>query len=197
LSSALLYLAIVVIWAFVLVPGWLHRSYDLAVEEFDGPAAAPYAEADMASDEYVPGTAADPEPDYAPRSTSERPRVRPPRRRAHVLQARRRALTTLVTLTAAAAGCALGGVAHWWLIAPPAGMLGVYLLLLREAGRADADAARRHADARAAGAELRARDAAQAEAEPQPTAEIIDISARVADQLYDQYADAAVRAVGD
>jgi hypothetical protein len=29
------------------------------------------------------------------------------------------------------------------------------------------------------------------------SAEIIDISARVGDQLYDQYADAEVRAVGD
>ena len=38
-----------------------------------------------------------------------------------------------------------------------------------------------------------AREASQ----PQPAAEIIDISARVTDQLYDQYADAAVRAVGD
>jgi len=28
-------------------------------------------------------------------------------------------------------------------------------------------------------------------------AQIIDISGRVSDQLYDQYADAAVRAVGD
>jgi hypothetical protein len=31
----------------------------------------------------------------------------------------------------------------------------------------------------------------------EPSAEIIDISARRGDQLYDQYADAAVRAVGD
>jgi hypothetical protein len=30
-----------------------------------------------------------------------------------------------------------------------------------------------------------------------PSAKIIDISARVGDQLYDQYADAEVRAVGD
>ena len=32
---------------------------------------------------------------------------------------------------------------------------------------------------------------------PQPDAEIIDISARLGDQLYDQYADATMRAVGD
>ena len=35
------------------------------------------------------------------------------------------------------------------------------------------------------------------QAEPAATAEIIDISARVNDQLYDQYTDAANRAVGD
>ena len=37
----------------------------------------------------------------------------------------------------------------------------------------------------------------EVEAEPEPSAQIIDISARVGDQLYDQYADATVRAVGD
>jgi hypothetical protein len=52
--------------------------------------------------------------------------------------------------------------------------------------------------------ELRRADrerAYQAEApqapEDQPSAEVIDISARVGDMLYDQYADAEVRAVGD
>jgi hypothetical protein len=33
--------------------------------------------------------------------------------------------------------------------------------------------------------------------ESQPGAEIIDISARLSDQVYDQYSDAAERAVGD
>ena len=37
----------------------------------------------------------------------------------------------------------------------------------------------------------------EAEAEPTPGAEVIDISARVNDQVYDQYTDAAERAVGD
>jgi hypothetical protein len=48
-------------------------------------------------------------------------------------------------------------------------------------------------------ARAREQEALAAQA-PQPTAEIIDITARTArdrDQLYDQYADAAVRAVGD
>jgi len=34
-------------------------------------------------------------------------------------------------------------------------------------------------------------------AEAAPDAEVIDISARVSDQVYDQYADATERAVGD
>jgi hypothetical protein len=39
--------------------------------------------------------------------------------------------------------------------------------------------------------------AAATDAESLPDAEVIDISARVSDQVYDQYADAAERAVGD
>jgi len=62
----------------------------------------------------------------------------------------------------------------------------------------------REAEARAAHAARQARlaarqraRAARVAAATERTAEIIDISARVSDQLYDQYADAAVRAVGD
>ena len=116
-------------------------------------------------------------------------------------------LTMLVTLAVAAMACILTGVTHWWTAAPPVGMLGVYLLLLREAAHADADASRRaDAYARAQAAQAvreRAREArqrARAARSPQPTAEVIDISGRTAsvvDQLYDQYADATVRAVGD
>jgi CRISPR/Cas system-associated protein Csm6 len=88
----------------------------------------------------------------------------------------------------------------WWIIVPPVGMLGLLMLVLREAARADAEAAERAAEAHAAHearlAERRRASEAAAVA-PEPTAEIIDISARVGDQLYDQYADAAVRAVGD
>jgi hypothetical protein len=78
-------------------------------------------------------------------------------------------------------------------------MLGMYLLLLREAALADTEAAHRRA-AEAHAARQRARDRAReawAARPPQPTAEIIDISARLGDQLYDQYADATERAVGD
>jgi hypothetical protein len=119
--------------------------------------------------------------------------------RAHVLQARRRLLTTLVTLAIAALACTAANVAPWWIVVPPVGMLGVYVLLLREAAQADAEQARwlaKELTVQAEAARLRPRQAWEA-GQPQPTAEIIDISARVTDQLYDQYADAAVRAVGD
>jgi hypothetical protein len=33
--------------------------------------------------------------------------------------------------------------------------------------------------------------------EAEPAAEVIDISARIGDQLYDQYSDAEARAIGD
>jgi hypothetical protein len=119
--------------------------------------------------------------------------------RAHVLQARRRLLTTLVTLAIAALACTAANLAPWWIVVPPVGMLGIYVLLLREAAQADAEQARwlaKELTVQADAARLRPRQAWEA-GQPQPTAEIIDISARVTDQLYDQYADAAVRAVGD
>jgi hypothetical protein len=128
--------------------------------------------------------------------------ARPPLGRAKILQARRRLLTTLVVLAIAAASCTALKLTSAWVCVPPAGMLGLYLLLLRETALADAEQARwQAAHARQAHA---ARQLARAESRqawaartPQPTAEIIDISARLGDQLYDQYADATVRAVGD
>ena len=118
--------------------------------------------------------------------------------RSRVLQARRRLLTLLVLLCAAAGACTAMKLAPWWASVPPAGMLGMYLLLLREAALADAEQARWRAaeESRFQAARQRAYAAWQAHAE-EHSAEIIDISARVGDQLYDQYADATIRAVGD
>jgi hypothetical protein len=119
-------------------------------------------------------------------------------------------LTMLVALAAAAMACVVTGLTGWWTAIPPVGMLLAYLLLLREAARADAEAVRRaeayarYARAQAARAAYeRAREAqaqALAASLPQPAAEVIDISDRTAeatDQPYDQYNDATVRAVGD
>jgi hypothetical protein len=119
--------------------------------------------------------------------------------RAHIMQSRRRLLTMLVTLMIASLTCTVTGLSPWWVLAPTGGMLGMYLLLLRESANADAELAQWQAQEHAAyreAARLRAREAWEA-AQAEQTAEIIDISDRVGDQLYDQYADAAVRAVGD
>jgi hypothetical protein len=133
-------------------------------------------------------------------SGSERPAIS----RGKALQARRRLLTVLALLAVAAASCTALRLASPWVCIPPAVMLGMYVLLLRETALADSErserrAARAAAERRAALARARAAWAART---PQPvlasgSAQIIDISARLRDQLYDQYEDAAARAVGD
>ncbi len=125
---------------------------------------------------------------------------RSPQNRQQMLRARRRMLTMLVLFTLAAAGATGAGLLPWWAVVPPAGMLFIYLLLLREIAMAEAEMTARHRHALAAAHKRAGARAAYESAQPpapEPTAEIIDISSRVGDQLYDQYADAAVRAVGD
>jgi hypothetical protein len=137
----------------------------------------------------------------------------PDERRARVLRARRRMLTAVVLITAAGAATALLGVAPGWVIIPPVLMLAGSLVLLRDAAHSDAERAHRlaaqaHSSAEADGETDDAEREAAAAAAPasaeapggefgEATAQVIDISARLADQLYDQYADAAERAVGD
>jgi hypothetical protein len=217
-SSSFLFVGIVAVWALFLVPRWLRRQQaqpqvevDVEVDvEFAGGygadaadqdaaagyagtsyARTSYARAASASDGYAAETQLD--DGAAPARSS-----RAPLSRSRVLQARRRLLTMIVLLTAAAAACTVLKLTSWWVCIPPAGMLGSYLLLLREAALADAEQARRRAamEFRLETARQRAQAAAM-EIDAQPSAQIIDISARVGDQLYDQYADATVRAVGD
>jgi hypothetical protein len=274
LSSAILYLAIIAIWACVLVPRWIHKPHrvpeadELPGLQYVGTAGQPdsgtrraasasgdvppaawaaastaTASADASADagagagtgaretrDGSAGSAADQrqaaEEGVAWHRVTQRRSYHSERQvpegyeahhapgRARVLQARRRLLTMLVTLAIAALACTAGKLTPWWILVPPAGMLGMYVLVLREAAQADAEQARQLAQERAAhegaahegaaqegaaqaeAARLRARRAAEA-SRVQRTAEIIDISARVTDQLYDQYADAAARAVGD
>jgi hypothetical protein len=229
LSSAFLYLGIVVIWAFVLVPRLLRRpqavpepiaEYEPAYQgEADYDEQPGYdqhnhdqhsAHQDTAQqDTYAPGIAAAGS-GYAggaayetgsgpvgPEAPAARGLVLPlPRSR--VLQARRRLLTLLMLLCAAAATCTALKLTSWWACLPPAGLLGMYLLLLRETALADAEHARRRAalESRVQAARQREHAAWAADAVAN-SAQIIDISARVSDQLYDQYADATIRAVGD
>jgi hypothetical protein len=210
LSSAILYFAIVAIWAGVLMPRWLRPSaHRHRTEEVPQEPAAPETVA----------TFAQPAPDTEDREpTAAWTAQNAAARRANVLRARRRMLTTLVVLTLGALGIAVAHVAAWWVIVPPGVLLAGFLLLLREAARSDAARARRQAHSaesteakpaqrrRPAAREKKPEvferiastpEAPQPEAEPAATAEIIDISARVNEQVYDQYTDAAERAVGD
>jgi hypothetical protein len=203
-SSVFLFVAIVAIWAFVLVPRWLRHHHaqpqsDLD-ESYDAESAPGKAEHYEQAEQVE--SAADDHPQPPRRQVAARRKSPPPLPRSRMVQARRRLLTVLIMLTAAAAACGGLKIAPVWVCIPPATVLCVYVLLLREASRADAEKVQRYADAQArearlqAAARRRAHEAALAEA-AQPSAEIIDISGRVGDQLYDQYADAEVRAVGD
>lgn len=249
MSSAILYLAIVVIWVCILVPRWVRRTHQVVRESpkpadldedltSEVPSSGIDAAAAMISDrlaevpqrmatgflrslressERWPGST-DPAGSvtyqsvqsvqsvayqsvaYRSAAGGAQPPVlvRPQIGRGRILQARRRMMTTLVALAIAAVACAASGLTSAWVCLPPAGMLGMYVLLLREAARCDAESAYRHLEAsRARAVRQRAHQAWEAAREPEPTAQIIDISRRVGDQLYDQYADATVRAVGD
>ena len=160
--------------------------------------------------------------------SGEPPGMADSERRARVVRGRRRMLWMLLVLTGIAAGLAYLGLAAWWIVVPPVVLLFGYLLLLREAAHADAEARERAAVMAQRAREADARQAREAEAERAADAqreqarraaqagtppggstpvwaahetlshaEIIDISERVGDQLYDQYADAKLRAVGD
>ena len=234
MSSAILYLAIVAIWAVVLVPRWLHpRSAQPEpaepVPEDAEPvqeAVEPVPRAGEPVSRAADGDRADPARGGDPELTERLDEPAPAfpssaERRASILQARRRMLTALVVLTAGAVGLAVTGIAASWVIVPPVMLLAGFFVLLREAARCDAERARhalrnrRAATAAVAGQEpVSFRDdvaarpsqelagpapaaAVATDAEPPPDAEVIDISARVSDQVYDQYSDAAERAVGD
>ena len=218
MSSAFLYLAIVAIWAFVLVPRWLKRHHAAPQPEYEADSPAYYeddgygpqedaADYGDTADGAVPdgGPALSQEyaaagPPYAERDRQyARVPATQPHSRTRVLQARRRLLTVLVLLAAAAGACTAMKLTAWWVCVPPAVMLGMYLLLLREAAIADAERARWLAELEWRRVERERAYEAQSPQAPdeQPAAEVIDISARVGDMLYDQYADATVRAVGD
>lgn len=212
LSSAILYLAIVAIWAVVLVPRWLRRSpHDSQTLESN--LAEPVdagRQMDLAAvEEAEDGSTSTDRAGSDVRAAAARPPSA--ERRTRTLRARRRTLMALIVLTAGAVAIAVAHLAATWVIIPPAAMLAIFIRLLREAARVDTERARadasRHRSGAVAGAQAGAitEDPQTQQAGPaghtlagEPDAEVIDISARVGgDQLYDQYADAEVRAVGD
>ena len=163
--------------------------------------------------EPVTASAASATPAASTGDSGERPGTAARKRRARMIRGRRRTPCMLLVLTVAVMCLAFLGPAAWWIAIPPVVLLAGYLLLLREAAHADAEARERQARERSAAMARQAREARQAADaqrgtrtgsspawpahETLPAAEIIDISARVGDQLYDQYADARLRAVGD
>jgi small-conductance mechanosensitive channel len=143
-----------------------------------------------------------------PAEVTRRPRDREYKK---VLSARRRLLGMLLVLAIASGVLAFTKMAAWWVVAPPTVMLLGYMVLLHEAGKADAErrelaCTRAAADAAAAAAAAeaaaakRAAPPAPAARVPVPDAEVIDISASLTvagHTFYDQYADTKLRAVGD
>jgi hypothetical protein len=183
LSSAILYGAIVVIWAGVLIPRWLRR--ETSSEEVTMTAEVTV---ESSSAPLLP-----PSPEEPAVEEPQQPRGRDPER-SRVIGARRRLLGMLIALAIGAGVLAYMKLAAWWVVLPPSVMLVGYLALLREASRADAE--RRYP----AEEQTRAARPVTAPAPmpvPAPDAEIIDITARVSDELYDQVSDAKLRAVGD
>ena len=225
MSSAILYVAIVAIWAGVLIPRWLRRdsaaserySEDLTTAEAHAePEAEPAPPPRRRQERVAPRAPARPE--ARPEVRSEiRPEARPearaeppggPRNGEHtkVLAARRRLLYMLLVLAVGSGALAFTKMAAWWVMVPPTIMLLGYMGLLREAAKADAERrelARTRATAAAAVAAARRETApapVPAPAPPAPGAEVIDISASLTSagqEFFDQYADAKLRAVGD
>jgi hypothetical protein len=205
LSSAILYVAIVAIWAGVLIPRWLRRdsaaseqhSEDLTTAEAHAePDAEPAPPPRRHQERVAPRAPARPEvkaearPEVRPEVRAEaRPEVGAeppgggPRDREHtkVLAGRRRLLYMLLALAIGSGALAVTKMAAWWVMVPPTIMLLGYLGLLREAAKADAERrelARTRATAAAAVAAARRETApAPAPPPPAPDAEVIDISA--------------------
>jgi hypothetical protein len=206
LSSAILYAAIIAIWAGVLIPRWLKRSSVSpdASDVSDASGLAEEAPAEVA-EEPPPARRRRPEPAGHVRRSPDsgdpgQAPLDPGRRR--VLAARRRLLGLLVLLAAAAGALATTRMAAWWVVVPPSLMLLGYLPLLRAASKADAE--RRELAARyQAGQRVdysRAVEPVMPVAHVTPVrlavpAEVVDAMAE--DEIYDQYTDAKLRAVGD
>ena len=86
--------------------------------------------------------------------------------RRRMLAARRRLLLMLIGLEVAAIALAVLGLAAVWVVVPPSIMLIGYLLLLREAGQADAERAQYEAEAAARAAERDSRHGSRRRAAP-------------------------------
>ena len=180
MSSAILYLAIVVIWACVLIPRWLRR--DSARGASNEPEATISGDVMLAEDipddsvsRDVVRTDTVPErpqtqaeaaeqrqedvrkPTEPDAGTDAPPLATPEESHRRMLAARRRLLGMMFILELAAIALAVVGIAAVWVVIPPSVMLVGYLLLLREAAHADAEKEHREWEVAQARARARAR----------------------------------------
>jgi uncharacterized membrane protein YcjF (UPF0283 family) len=198
MSSTLLYLAIVAVWAGVLVPMWLRR-------DADAPALSRLLHRRSGTLEGHPEDITVEVDDHDGSGSydivDEKPASRRRRNsRAAVIARRRRRTSGLVLLVLAVAGVVITGLAPWWATLPPVGLLAGHLSLLRVAVGVDVtrrrEAALARLEARKLREETRMAEAAR-EAEEANKAEVIDLMARDrAGEVFDQYTD-QLRAVGD
>lgn len=197
MSPVFLYLAIVVMWLCVLVPMWLRRDKN-NLAELEEIYATEQVEQEI---EPVPGASlmeqSEDDPPTLERSTADLRHLRA-RHRAIIVARRRRLLFFSTLLMIASVITAAVQVIPWWGVAPSGLLIGAYLTFLRSAVRIDSERRQRAALARAerkrrAQERRRVEELAAQEAE----AEIIDLMARQADVLFDQYAEPPRRAVGD
>jgi hypothetical protein len=166
LSSAILYVAIVAIWAGVLIPRWLRRDSSASEAAVEDVTSDPAVSDDSAGAQAGPGRRGREEdaprarvaprvragapvdswpvesrPVDAGRAAAAAARARAPRDEEHarVLSARRRLLGLLLTLTAGSMALEVTRMAAWWVVVPPTVMLLGYLGLLRAAAKVDAE----------------------------------------------------------
>ncbi|MBT2212886.1 MULTISPECIES: hypothetical protein [Actinomadura] len=182
MSSAVLYLAIVAVWAVVLVPMWLRRDTEAGITRLLHKRAEEPT-ADTTPPDTLEEAPEPPQPEHGARP------ARPGR--AAVIARRRRRTAGLSLLAMTTIVLTATGVAPWWAVLPPVALLAGHLALLRVAVGMDAARAQAAAEARA-----KARQAEQP-TEPAETAEPAEVIELVpADEVFDQYADDR-RAVGE
>jgi hypothetical protein len=222
LSSAILYAAIIAIWAGVLIPRWLRRDTS-SVSSGSTDTSDAFGTSGTSGGQASAEAPADlgPHPPHPPRRRGpggadlredSGDRHEAPRDPAgqRVLAARRRLLGLLVALAAGAGALAGTRMAAWWVVVPPLVMLLGYLPLLRAAARADAERRVRASHQRRAGGPV-AEDAREltdpvtyeAHVAPVRGAGLAAVAGVTAvgdgdeEAIYDQYTDARLRAVGD
>jgi hypothetical protein len=178
-SSAILYVAIVAIWACVLIPRWLRRgASSVSYEAVPGDAVPDETVVDEAETVSAPakarGDSAERQDEIAAEAPAEDapPPLTPEESRHRMLTARRRLLGMLFALEGAAIALAVLHLAALWVVIPPSVMLAGYTLLLREAAHADAERAERERKAAEARARAEERALARARAAQRPAAPV-------------------------